>query len=228
MAGVVVRSQPLIDWSWISSNTGQIRDATLQHLELTLIAVAVGLVLSLPLAVLVWRRRGLRIAVVGFTALLYTIPSIALFALLGPVTGFFSITTAEVALVSYTLLILVRNILAGLAAVPDDAREAARGMGYSATRQFVRVELPLAMPAVFAGLRVATVTTVGLVTVTAFIGQGGLGQLLITGFQESAVSPFYTPIAVGLVLSMAMAGVLDLMLVGLQRVTLPWARRGRN
>jgi osmoprotectant transport system permease protein len=225
MAVALGASQPLIDWSWIGSNAGQIREATLQHLELTVIAVALGLGLSIPLSILVWRRRALRVPVVGFTALLYTIPSIALFALLGPVTGFFSVTTAEVALVSYTLLILVRNILAGLAAVPEDAREAARAMGYSPAREFVKVDLPLAMPAVFAGMRVATVTTVGLVTVTAFIGQGGLGQLLITGFQESAVSPFYTPIVVGLVLSIAMAGALDLLLVAIERMALPWARR---
>ncbi|HZU79339.1 MAG TPA: ABC transporter permease [Acidimicrobiales bacterium] len=228
MAAALAPSQPVIDWSWIGDNAGQIRDATLQHLELTVVAVVVGLALSLPLAVLVWRRRALRVPVVGFTALLYTVPSIALFALLGPVTGFFSVTTAEVALVGYTLLILVRNILAGLGAVPDDAHEAARAMGYSALRQFVAVDLPLAMPAVFAGLRVATVTTVGLVTVTAFIGQGGLGQLLITGFQESAVSPFYTPILVGLVLSMAMAGALDLLLVATERAALPWTRRRRG
>lgn len=225
MAAVPARSQPLVDWSWISANAAQIRDATLQHLELTAIAVAAGLALSVPLAVLVWRRRGLRLPVVGFTALLYTVPSIALFALLGPVTGFFSVTTAEVALVSYTLLILVRNIVTGLADVPEDAREAARAMGYSPARELLSVDLPLAMPAVFAGLRVATVTTVGLVTVTAFIGQGGLGQLLITGFQESSVSPFYTPIVVGLVLSMAMAGALDLLLVATERLALPWARR---
>ncbi len=137
-----------------------------------------------------------------------------------PFTGFFSITTGEVALVSYTLLILIRNTVAGLDAVPEEVREAARAVGYSPLAELVRVDLPLALPSVFAGLRVATVTAVGLVNVTAFIGLGGLGQLIITGFQES----FNTPIVVALVLSIVLAGLGDLLFVVAERVVVRWAR----
>jgi osmoprotectant transport system permease protein len=143
-------------------------------------------------------------------------------ALLAPLTGFFSVTTAEVALVSYTLLILLRNTVAGLSSVPADAHEAARGMGYTQLEELFKVQLPLALPSVLAGLRVATVTTIGLVNVTAFIGQGGLGQLIIQGFGED----FNTPIVVGLVLSVLLAGVADAILVGVEHLVLPWRRAG--
>lgn len=221
--GAVLASNPPILWSWVSQNLPTIRADLVQHLELTVIAVVVGTAISLPLSVLAWRLRASRGPIVSFSAALYVIPSVALFGLLGPITGYFSVTTAEVALVSYTLLILIRNTLAGLEAVPDDARDAARGMGYGATARLVRVELPLALPSIFAGLRVATVTVVGLVNVTAFIGQGGLGQLLVTGFEQS----FNTPIVVALVLSVLLAGVLDLLLVAAEWVCVPWRRRLR-
>ena len=152
---------------------------------------------------------------------LYVVPSVALLSLFAPLTGFFSITTAEVALVSYTLLVLLRNTIAGLDSVPADSHEAARGMGYTQLEELTKVQLPLALPSILAGVRVATVTTVGLVNVTAFIGQGGLGQLIIQGFQED----FNTPIVVGLVLSVLLAGVADALLVGVERLSLPWLRR---
>ncbi len=211
---------PLLQWSWISSQSGTIVSLLVQHIELTAIAVGVGLVISLPLGVAAWRVPGLRTPLVGSTGLLYVIPSVALMALLAPVTGFFSVTTAEVALVSYTLLILLRNTMAGLASVPADAHEAARGMGYTQLEELFKVQLPLAVPSIMAGLRVATVTTVGLVNVTAFIGQGGLGQLIIQGFGED----FNTPIVVGLVLSVLLAGVLDALLVGVEHMVVPWRR----
>jgi len=214
-------TDPLVKWSWVNDNRGYILSALGQHVELTLIAVAVGFVIAMPLAVAAWKVRALRPPFVTASGLLYVIPSVALFGLLQPITGYFSITTAEVALVSYTLLILLRNTLAGLDAVPDEVRDAARGMGFSATRQLVRVDLPLALPSVFAGLRVATVTVIGLVTVTAFIGQGGLGQLIIQGFTQNG---FHTPIVVGLVLSVVLAGVADALLVLVERLTLPWVR----
>jgi osmoprotectant transport system permease protein len=217
---VLAATDPFVKWSWVRDHRGAILSALGQHVELTVIAVAIGFVLALPLAVAAWKVRALRPPLVTATGLLYVIPSVALFVLLQPITGFFSITTAEVALVSYTLLILVRNTLAGLDAVPDDVREAARGMGLNAIRELVQVDLPLALPSVFAGLRVATVTVVGLVTVTAFIGQGGLGQLIIQGFNDN----FHTPIVVGLVLSVVIAGVADALLVLLERFTLPWVR----
>jgi osmoprotectant transport system permease protein len=211
----------LIQWSWVTSNWGgTIRPALVQHVALAVLAVGIGFVISLPSAVAVWWFRRARGPVFGFSGLLYTIPSIALFGLIRPFTGFFSITTGEVALVSYTLLILIRNTVAGLDAVPEEVREAARAVGYSPLAELVRVDLPLALPSVFAGLRVATVTVVGLVNVTAFIGLGGLGQLIITGFQES----FNTPIVVALVLSIVLAGLGDLLFVVAERVVVRWAR----
>jgi osmoprotectant transport system permease protein len=140
--------------------------------------------------------------------------------LVAPITGFFSITTAEVALVSYTLLILLRDTVAGLDSVPADVHDAAQGMGYSPFEELIKVQLPLAMPSIFAGLRVATVTVVGLVNVTAFIGQGGLGQLIIQGFQGD----FNTEIVVGLSLSVLLAAFADALLVGAEKLSLPWLR----
>jgi len=128
VAGVLTVSDPLLQWSWVSSNTGVIRSALWQHIELTLIAVGVGLVLSLPLAVAAWKVPRLRGVLITGSGLLYVVPSVALFVLIQPITGYFSITTAEVALVSYTLLILIRNTLVGLESVPPEVREAARGM----------------------------------------------------------------------------------------------------
>lgn len=225
MSGVAIFSSagPLIEWSWVSSEHSMIISALLQHLELTFIAVGIGFAISVPLSVAAWKIRALRPPLVAATGVLYVIPSVALLSLLAPLTGFFSITTAEVALVSYTLLILLRNTVAGLDAVPSAVRDAAQGMGYTQVREFVRVDLPLALPSIMAGLRVATVTVVGLVNVTAFIGQGGLGQLIIQGFSED----FNTPIFVGLVLSVLLAGLADALLVGLERLALPWLRTRR-
>jgi osmoprotectant transport system permease protein len=151
---------------------------------------------------------------------LYTIPSLALFALLIPFTGL-SIVTAEIGLVSYTLLILVRNIVGGLRGVSPDVREAAVGMGYSSWQMLWQIELPLAVPVIIAGLRVAVVTTIGLVTVTGLIGQGGLGSLIVLGIQEF----FATPLVIGATLSIALAVLLDGSLVLLQRQATPWLRR---
>ncbi len=179
----------------------------------------------MPLALLAWRYRIVRPPVFGVASALYIIPSLALFAILGPITGYVaSYPTAEIALVGYTLLILIWNIVAGLDAVPDDAREAAVAMGYSPTAALVRVDLPLALPYLFAGLRVATSTVIGLVTVTALIGLGGLGQQITYGFNID----YYTPIIVGLVLSVALAAVFDLVLVGIQRLAVPWTRSRRR
>jgi osmoprotectant transport system permease protein len=212
---------PLVEWSWISSQQGTILSLLLQHLELTLIAVAVGLAISLPLGVAAWRLRWLRTPLIGFAGVLYVVPSIALLSLIAPITGFFSITTAEVALVSYTLLILIRNTVAGLESVPEEVNEAARGMGYSPAQVLLKVQFPLALPSVLAGVRVATVTVVGLVNVTALLGQGGLGQLIIQGFTEN----FNTPVVVGLVLSVLLAGAADALLVLAERASIPWVRK---
>lgn len=213
-------------WHWVFTHWKpgvefSIADATKQHIQLTVIAVAVGLMISLPLGALAWRFHWLETPVLGFAGVLYTVPSLALFALLVPITGLTTLT-AEIGLVGYTLLIIMRNVVAGLEAVPADVQEAARGMGFSPWRQFVRIELPLAVPAIMAGVRIATVTTIGLVTVTALIGEGGLGQLIYDGLNRD----FKTPLTVGAVLSVALAVVADLLLLGVQKLLTPWSRRG--
>ncbi|HEX2041959.1 MAG TPA: ABC transporter permease [Acidimicrobiales bacterium] len=210
---------PWVRWDWVSRHTGDIAAATREHLELTAIAVVLGLAISFPLALAARRWRWTQAPVLSATGMLYTIPSLALFALLVPWTGL-SRTTSEIGLVGYTLLILVRNILAGLDAVPDDVREAAQGMGFTPRRQLLRIELPLAVPSIMAGVRIATVTTIGLVTITAVIGQGGLGQLILEGL----IRDFRTPLVVGSVLSIALAVAADLGLAGVERLITPWAR----
>jgi osmoprotectant transport system permease protein len=213
------------NWGYVSQNWSQIQADLVQHIELALIAVGIGVVISVPLGLLAWRFRIVRAPVFGVASALYIIPSLALFAILGPVTGFVaSYPTAEIALVGYTLLILIWNTVAGLDAVPPDAREAATAMGYSPGAAVVRVDLPLALPYIFAGLRVATSTVIGLVTVTALIGLGGLGQQITYGFNTD----YSTPILVGLVLSVALAALADLVLVALQRLAVPWTRSRRS
>src|SRR4051794_33630515 len=165
-----------------------------------------------------WRRS--EGPILGFTGILFTIPSLALFALLVPFTGL-SRTTAEIGLVGYTLLILVRNIVAGLDDVPDDVKEAAHGMGYRPLGQLLRVELPLALPVIIAGIRIATVTTIGLVTVTGLIGQGGLGAFIIEGINRD----FRTPLVVGSVCSIALAVMADIGLAATARLLAPWSRQ---
>jgi osmoprotectant transport system permease protein len=217
-------TNPFFRWSYITSNWDQIQGDLVQHILLTVLAIAIGTVISIPLAVLAWRYRIIRSPVFGLASALYIIPSLALFAILVPITGIVSYTTAEVALVGYTLLILIWNTVAGLDAVPADAREAATALGYSQNAALIRVDLPLALPYIFAGLRVATATVIGLVTVTALIGLGGLGQQITYGFTIG----YNTPIIVGLVLSIALAAVADLLLVAAQRLVVPWTRTGRG
>jgi osmoprotectant transport system permease protein len=209
-----------MNWTWISRNVDQLLEATLDHVLLTVVAVGVGFLVSFGLAVLIYRWRRLAGVVTGATGVLYTIPSLALFAFLVPITGL-SFLSAQIGLVSYTLLILIRNIVAGLDGVPRDVREAADGMGYNPARRFLSVELPLAMPLIVAGLRLATVTTIGLVMVAAVIGQGGLGQVMVRGFNFRNDTAVY----VGGFLIVALAIVADLLLAGLGRLVTPWARQ---
>src|SRR5438128_8460113 len=211
---------PWINWDWLSTHIPLVLGALGEHIELTAIALAAGLVISVPLGVAAHRSGGLRLAVLGFFGAFYTIPSLALFALLIPFTHL-SGTTAEIPLIGYNVLILVRNVLVGLDAVPRDVIDAADGMGYRPMVRLLRVELPLALPAIFAGLRVATVSTIGLITITAVIGLGGLGQLINQGLIES----FHTPLVVATVLSIALALVADVSFAGCQRYALPWARQ---
>src|SRR5690349_5921986 len=210
---------PWINWDWLGSHVPLVLATLWQHVELTAVAVAAGLAIALPLGVLAHRSGSLRLAVLLVFGVFYTIPSLALFAALVPYTGL-SGTTAEIPLIGYNVLILVRNVLVGLDEVPKDVLDAADGMGYRPRARLLRVELPLAMPSIFAGLRVAIVSTIGLVTITAVIGLGGLGQLINQGLQES----FHSPLVVATALSIALALAADLMLAGGQRVALPWAR----
>lgn len=214
-----------IDWHWIRRNLleGSIWQATQEHLMHTVIAVGVGLIVSfaLSLAVLRWPRTYAPITWV--TGILYTIPSIALFTFLVPIFGLTSIFTAQVALVSYTLLILIRNIVAGIRGVPDHVVEASRGMGMTERRIFLDVQLPLALPAIIAGVRVAAVTTVGLVTLTVIVGQGGYGLFILRGIGRR----FLTEALVGTLLAVLMAIVIDRGLVLLERLATPWAQRRR-
>src|SRR5438874_6544992 len=218
--GVVGAAEdPWIRWSWVSGHVDVISAALVQHIELTLIAVVVGLLIAVPLGLLAWRSRVFRGPIFSLTGILYTIPSLALFSLLLPFTGL-TIWTAVIGLVGYTLLILIGNIVVGLNAVLDEVREAARGMGFRPLAELARVDLPLACAGILRGVRIATVTTIGLVTVTALIGEGGLGSLIYDGLLRD----FKTPLVVGTVLCVALAVLSDLGLAGLQRVVTPWAR----
>jgi osmoprotectant transport system permease protein len=208
-----------MNWEWIASNLGQIADATLDHIVLTTVAVGVGFALSLLFALLIHRDRRWYGPISGVTGVLYTIPSLALFAMLVPITGL-TLVTAEIGLISYTLLILTRSIVSGLDAVPADVGEAADGMGFTPRGRLTRVDLPLAVPLIVAGLRIATVTTIGLVMVTALIGEGGLGNLMLRGFNFRN----YTAVYVGAIVTVALAIVADALLIALGRIATPWSR----
>ena len=211
--------EPLILWPWVLSHVPEIWQRVVEHLELTAIAVGVGFLLAFVLSLAIRQTPGLYAPITWLAGVLYSIPSLALFALLIPFTGL-SVVTAEIGLVGYTLLILVRNIVGGLRAVPGDVREAAIGMGYSRWQLLWRIELPLALVVIIAGVRVAVVTTIGLTTVTAVIGQGGLGFLILQGIQQF----FATPLMIGAILSVALGVIADGLLVLLQRQVTPWAR----
>lgn len=211
-------NEPLIRWDWVESHVDEIGQRLGEHLELTLIAVVVGLFFAFALSLLALRIPRLYPPITWFTGILYTIPSLALFAFLVPYTGL-TVLTAEIGLVSYTLLILVRNIVGGIRGVPAEVREAATGMGYTPRQILWRIELPLALGAIFAGVRVATITTIGLVTVTALIGEGGLGYFILLGIQLF----FSTPLVVGALGSVLFAILMDGALVLAQRALTPWS-----
>jgi len=215
----VTPDDPLVRWDWVQSHSDEIAQRVGEHLELTIVAVAVGFVIAFALAMLALRVPRLYAPITAVTGILYTIPSLALFAVLVPYTGL-SIVTAEIGLVSYTLLILTRNIVGGIRGVPAEVRDAAVGMGYTPRQLLWRIELPLALAVIFAGVRVATITTIGLVTVTALIGEGGLGYFILLGIQLF----FRTPLVVGAVGSVLFAVVMDGVLVLVQRQLTPWSR----
>ena len=225
MTSLAAASDCLLRNTWVCAEyyrtrQGELVDATQQHLFITVVSVLAGLALSLPLALLARRYRRAEGLLLGTATALYTVPSLAMFSLLLPVTGL-STTTVVVGLALYSLTILVRNILAGLDGVPPEVVDAARGMGYGSARLLYAVELPLALPAIMAGVRVATVSTVALATVGAIVGSGGLGNLLYDG----VLTQFRAQVLAASVLCVVLAFALDLLLLAAQRALTPWARR---
>lgn len=218
----VVNTKRWLWWDWVRTHPDDIFGALREHVIFTVVAIGGGLLLSAPLALIAARRPKLRGAILGIAGAVYTIPSLALFAILVPVFGLARITVI-LPLVGYTLLILVRNIIAGLDGVSPSLKDAADGLGFTPLARLLRVELPLALPAIIAGVRIATVTTIGLTTIAAIAGLGGLGQLIVIGLNR----PMRTAVTVGAVLSVALAVLADLGLGGLQRALTPWARRER-
>ncbi|HUO73965.1 MAG TPA: ABC transporter permease [Solirubrobacteraceae bacterium] len=217
------RANRLFCPGWVSRNWSSVLwPALVQHIVLTLIAVSIGFVLSMALALVAYRRRWLERPVLIVTSILYTIPSLALFELLEPIPGFgLSRTTAEVALVSYTLLILFRNTLTGLREVPAEVRDAAAGMGMGPTQSLLRVEIPLALPAIIAGLRIATVTVISLATVASLIDNEGLGVPILTAISNEV---FKTELIVAGGMAVLLALAADALLVLAQRALTPWTR----
>jgi osmoprotectant transport system permease protein len=206
---------------WIAHHLGDYLSPLWRHIELTLSSVVIGFAIAFVLAIVAHRRRWLTGPIVGVTGILYTIPSLALFALLIPLTGF-GFVTAIIPLTTYTLLILFRNIVAGLDNVPAEARDAALGMGLTDRQLFWKVEMPLALPEIFAGLRVATTTNVGLAALAFYAGAGGLGQQILSDIA------FKSNVLTAGGLCVLLAFVLDLGLLGAQRLLLPWRRAGRT
>jgi osmoprotectant transport system permease protein len=221
------RANHLFCWNWVSSNWSSILwPALRQHVVLTVIAVVIGFAISTALALFAYRHRWVERPVLAITAVLYTIPSLAMFELLEPIPGFgLSQTTAEVALVSYTLLILFRNTLTGLREVPSEVRDAAAGMGMSPRQTLWRVELPLALPAIIAGLRIATVTVIALATIAALVDDRGLGVPILTAISNNV---FKTELLASGALAVALALGADALLVILQRLLTPWVRARAN
>ncbi|WP_328538374.1 ABC transporter permease [Streptomyces sp. NBC_00344] len=209
-----------IDWGWFPDHTGEMAHLTSDHLSTAVPAVLFGLLIALPLAVLAHRVRPLRGFVLGLSNILYTIPSLAFFVLLLPITGL-TRTTAIAGLTAYTLVVLVRNTVEGLDAVPAKVREASTAMGTRPLRTLLTVELPLALPVIMAGVRVSTVMSISLVSVASYIGYGGLGQLFIDGFQRN----YPTPVVAGVALTLLLALVADALLVSIQWLCTPWTHR---
>jgi osmoprotectant transport system permease protein len=206
---------------WLRDHWGDtLQPALVQHIELTLIAVGIGFVIAFLLALAGFRWRLFDLSLGVFTDFLYTVPSLALFQILVSVTGL-TVTTVEIALVSYTLFILYRNMVAGLRAVPAEVLESARGMGLTRVQTFVRVEVPLAAPAIMAGLRIATVSTISIATVAAFFIRDGLGDPIFRGINNNL---FRTEILAAGLLAILLALTADALLAALQRALTPWSR----
>jgi osmoprotectant transport system permease protein len=208
--------------SWVRANWGDtLQPALVQHVELTLLAVGVGFAIAFLLALAGFRWQLFDAPLGAFTDILYTLPSLALFELLIPITGL-TRTTIEIPLVAYTLFVLYRNIVAGLRSVPDEVLESARGMGFTRLQTFFRVELPLAVPAIVAGLRIATVSTISIATVAAYLIADGLGKPIFDALDQPDI--FKTELAAAGALVIVLALVSDALLALLQRALTPWGR----
>ena len=215
----------ILDWNWISNNlSDEIIPALIGHIYLSSVSVAIALVIALPTGVLVSRYRKLYPPVTFLTGLLFSIPSLAAFALLVTVPGIgLGPRAVIIALVAYSLLVLIRNVVAGMDSVPEETKDAARGMGLTSRQILFKVELPLALPIIVAGIRIATVTIIGIATIGAYISGGGLGELIFTGISRN----FPTRVIVGAVLATLLAILADLLLLGVERYLRPWARTRR-
>ena len=214
--------QPFIRLDWLADNADQLARRMGEQLYITAIAIAAGILISFALTLLVRRYPRLAAPFLGIAGILYAIPSIAAFVLLIPITHL-TLWTAEIVLTSYTLVVLLRNMIAAFQAVPADVLEAADGMGYTNGQRLWRVELPIAMPIIVAGVRIATVTTMGLVTIAALIGSGGLGYVIVNlGIQRQ----FPTATIAGVVLVVGASALVDWALILLQRRLTPWSQAG--
>ncbi|MFI5932479.1 ABC transporter permease [Actinoplanes sp. NPDC051494] len=212
---------PWLSWRYVHDNSAEILSAVQFHAGLTARAVLLALAVALPLAVVAYRWRPLTTAVLALSGALSTVPALALLTVIAPAVGAARDTSVLIALALCALLVLVRSVLTGLTRVPAAVRDAATGMGYSRLGRLLRIELPLALPGILTGLRLATVSTVALVTVGSLIGQGGLGDMILGGFRDNFLK---AEILTGALLCVALALVLDLALAGLGRLLTPWAR----
>lgn len=212
-----------LDWAWISRNLSMIGGLLVEHIILSVLPVLIALVISLPLGFLVFRTKKVANVILAFLGVIYSIPSLALFVMMPLILGTKILNPANIvaALSIYSIALLVRSVVDGLRSVPAAVKQSASAVGYGWLRRLLRVELPLAMPVIYAGLRVVTVSNIALVSVAVLIGSGALGKLFDLGFG----SFFYTPIIVGLVLMLALALVADALILLIQRGTLPWFRK---
>ena len=215
-----------LDWAWIQRNLAMIGSLLVDHIILSVLPVLIALIVSLPLGFLVFKTKRVANVILAFLGVIYSIPSLALFVMMPLILGTKILNPVNIvaALAIYSIALLVRSVVDGLRSVPASVKQSASAVGYGWLRRLFRVELPLAMPVIYAGLRVVTVSNIALVSVAVLIGSGALGKLFDLGFG----SFFYTPIIVGLVLMLALALVADALILLIQRGTLPWFRKRRT
>lgn len=214
-----------LDWQWIEGNLSSIGNLLGQHVILSVVPVLVALVLALPIGYAIFRAGKVANLLLSVFGVLYSIPSLALFVAMPIILGTSILDpfNIAVALAIYSVALLVRSVVDGLRSVSDEVKQSATSVGFGTTRRLFKVELPLAMPVIFAGLRVVTVSNIALVSVAAVVGGGALGQLFDLGFR----SAFYTPVIVGIILTLILALIADALILLIQRGALPWAKGRR-